>query len=563
MFIYCIKLSTKELIMSKVFTFLLLVVAFISNGQSTQNTPAWAFTSGNLVIVRVGSGVGTLPPYFNAGAIFLDEYNTSGVLVKSTGLPINGGYPGNFPIVLAAISPTEGFINRSSNGQYLVLGGYAVSPGSQAVNTSPNAWTSQSVRRTVAIVDAAGNLNILTQMIEAFNNSDIRSVASENGTNLWMTGANDLVVMPSGTQSITPKSLRPNASVNGMRALTIFNGQLYVSFGPNASGYSLAKVGTGLPIAGSQAVVNLPGMPTTNYSFNQFLLFDTDGNNTCDVIYVADDGATSGGIAKYSLVNGIWKLNNIVGDPADAYRGLTGTYDVATGTASLYAIRKGGTTITGGGELVSLVDNTGYNANMTAAPTLLAVAPANTAFRGIALTPVALVPVTLKAFTGTYNNEKAMLVWDVANETNLRGYEIEKSLDANNFVNVGFVAASNANSYTFSTDQKTTVVYYRLKMVDKDGSFKYSNTISINGKEGVKLDLYPNPAKNTLVLLHPKADDKATATISSINGKRLLAQSITANTTQTTLDVSKLPAGTYLVVYNNGSSGTTATFVKQ
>ena len=550
--------------MRKIFTFLFLFVTSLSNGQPAQNTPASAFASGNVVIVRVGTGAGPLPPNFDAATVFLDEYNTSRVLVKSIALPTNySGYPNNQPLVLAAISAREGFINRSSNGQYLVLGGYAVSPGAHAINTSPNGWTSQSARRSVAIVDAAGNINSLTQIINPFNNSDIRSVASDNGTNLWMTGTNDLVYMPAGLQSVTATSLRPNYTTNNMRSLAIFNGELYVSFGANTSGYSLAKVGTGLPTTGSQPIVNLPGMPTANYSFNQFLLFDTDGNNTCDVIYVSDDGATSGGIAKYSLVGGTWTLNNIVGNPADAYRGLTGTYNVATGTATLYAIRKGGTDVTGGGELVSLVDNTGYNANMIATPTLLAVAAPNTAFRGVALTPVAVTPVTLTAFTGSYNSGKAVLVWDVTNESNLRGYEIEESLNTTEFVNVGFVAATNTHSYNFSTDQKTAVAYYRLKMVDKDGSFKYSNIISINGKEGVKVDLYPNPAKNVLIVSHPKAEDKAVATVTGINGKRILVQNIAAGATQTTLDVSKLSAGTYIVVYDNGNSSTTATFVKQ
>src|SRR5262249_30763021 len=57
-------------------------------------------------------------------------------------------------------------------------------------------------------------------------------------------------------------------------------------------------------------------------------------------------------------------------------------------TVTLFATRKGGSGAAGGGELVSLVDTSGYNGTFSGTPTLLATAATNTSFRGVAMAPV-------------------------------------------------------------------------------------------------------------------------------------------------------------------------------
>ena len=101
-----------------------------------------------------------------------------------------------------------------------------------------------------------------------------------------------------------------------------------------------------------------------------------------DTLYVADDGA---GLLKYSLVQGAWTSNGVVGAASDTYRGLTG---VASGSSvTLFATRKGGSAATGGGELVVVQDPAGYNGAFAATPTTLATSATNTAFRGVAFAP--------------------------------------------------------------------------------------------------------------------------------------------------------------------------------
>jgi hypothetical protein len=142
-------------------------------------------------------------------------------------------------------------------------------------------------------------------------------------------------------------------------------------------------VGTGLPTTSGQTIVNLPGIPIGG-SPHAFFFADLDGTPGLDTLYVADD-AVVGGIEKYSLVTGNWTWKGTVGAPTDAYRGITG---LVKGTSvTLYATRKGGTTAVGGGELVTIVDASGYNGAFSGTPMLLATAATNTAFRGVALAP--------------------------------------------------------------------------------------------------------------------------------------------------------------------------------
>lgn len=113
------------------------------------------------------------------------------------------------------------------------------------------------------------------------------------------------------------------------------------------------------------------------------------------------------------------------------------------------------------------------------------------------------LPVELMRFYSECIDNSVVLNWQTASEINSLGYIIEKSLDANNFEEIGYVdAAGNSNeilSYSFidNINQKQ-VKYYRLKMVDIDGSFKYSNIVIANcfANETPSIMVYPNPFKN-------------------------------------------------------------------
>ncbi len=323
----------------------------------------------NLVVYRVGDGSGSL---VNTGnPVFADEYTSAGALVRSTGMPTSP-----HRLVASGVASSEGFITRSSNGKYVLLTGYdSALPGSASLAGTASATTP----RTIGRLDASGAVDTTTGLTDAATGNNPRSAASSDGINLWLTGgAGGIRFATLGGSS----SVQLSTTVVNLRQVNLFGGQLFVS-DSSGSAVRLGTVGSGSPTTSGQIISNLPGIPATTGSPYGFFLADLDASTPgVDVVYVADDSA---GLIKYSLVGGTWTVNGTLGTAADAYRGLTGV--VSGSSVTLYATRRGGTTATGGGELVQIVDAAGFNGALSAAPALLATAAANTAFRGVALAP--------------------------------------------------------------------------------------------------------------------------------------------------------------------------------
>lgn len=176
-----------------------------------------------------------------------------------------------------------------------------------------------------------------------------------------------------------------------------------------------------------------------------------------------------------------------------------------------------------------------------------------------------VVPLNLTLFSASLVNKEVSLVWNTANEINVDGFTIEKSTDSRNFKQIRFVAAKNTTtaSYSFNDVMEAGVSYYRLKMTDKDGSFKYSSIVVLSSKPSTKLDVFPNPIVNTATLTHELAGTKATIKVVSIEGKNVFTQNIQVGATQSSIDVSKLVRGNYLIVFENEGKRATIQFVKQ
>ncbi len=336
-------------------------------------------TPGNLTVYRIGTGTGTLVATGNP--VFLDEYTPAGVLVQSIPLPETASGTQK-QLIASGTSTSEGMMTRSTDGRYIVLTGYAVNTGGSA---SLSGTASASVPRTVGRVDAAGAVDTSTALTDFANANNPRGVTSTNGTDIWVTGA------AGGARYTTfgaSTSTQISTTVANIKGVSIYGGQMYLSTS-SGSTFRLGPVGTGIPATAGQTITNLPGFPLTGSPY-AFVFADLDAATPgVDTLYVADDTNSSGvgGIQKYALVGGSWVAKGVAGLPADTYRGLFGNVS-ATGTVTLYAVRKGGSTATGGGEIVSLVDSSGYNATLTGTPVLVATAAANTALRGIAAAPL-------------------------------------------------------------------------------------------------------------------------------------------------------------------------------
>jgi len=176
----------------------------------------------------------------------------------------------------------------------------------------------------------------------------------------------------------------------------------------------------------------------------------------------------------------------------------------------------------------------------------------------------AVLPVDLVSFTGEATTKGNLLNWETASELNNAGFEIERSFDSRTFEKIGFVdgnqTSSQAQSYSFlDEDISEELTYYRLKQLDIDGKYEYSDVISISNKlsVGFSLVLYPNPVVNNLTV----ENGIGTANITSIDGRFISQVQITDR--KYNLNVSNLPEGIYILTVERENGKTVSRqFVK-
>lgn len=144
------------------------------------------------------------------------------------------------------------------------------------------------------------------------------------------------------------------------------------------------------------------------------------------------------------------------------------------------------------------------------------------------------LPVTLLHFSGNLNkNQMVDLKWNTINEYNLSEFEIEKQSSNGLFFNIGTVQAKGKNKteqqYNF-VDEKPQygANYYRLKAIDEDGKYTYSNTISIYFDQMNNIaTIYPNPANtNIQVEVNTLENSNAVFEVIDVFGNILLSNSV-------------------------------------
>ena len=179
-------------------------------------------------------------------------------------------------------------------------------------------------------------------------------------------------------------------------------------------------------------------------------------------------------------------------------------------------------------------------------------------FQSLNLTSLVL-PLELTQFSGKQVGDANKLEWQTANEQNMSHFVVEKSADAaDKFQNIGEVKAKGNTRtpqyYSLFDAEPSLLNYYRLKMMDNDGQFKYSKTITLANREGNKggVELYPNPVTNILnIALKNKHYHTATVNVSDITGKILISQSKNGDTATGlpfVLDMYAFQNGVYSVV---------------
>ena len=164
--------------------------------------------------------------------------------------------------------------------------------------------------------------------------------------------------------------------------------------------------------------------------------------------------------------------------------------------------------------------------------------------------------IELLDFTATLTRDKDVLLnWRAYVDDEAKGFEVERSKDQNNWEKIGTVnlKTSNFTSDYSLLDQQPLQgkSYYRLKMVEKTGSSRYSKTRLIQNDQLItKLRIYPNPAKNDVIVsFNSSMNQSATLIIRSIAGTVMIKKSITLTETDNRVSVSTngLSNGLYVV----------------
>jgi hypothetical protein len=119
----------------------------------------------------------------------------------------------------------------------------------------------------------------------------------------------------------------------------------------------------------------------------------------------------------------------------------------------------------------------------------------------------AALPVRLVSFVASKSDQTVRLNFRTSNEQNTAFFGIERSADGAVFNTIGTLAAQppasangiqDKNYLFYDTKPLSSLNYYRLKMVDVDGTFRYSEVLAIAFDKDDKLTVFPNPAQQVI-----------------------------------------------------------------
>lgn len=180
----------------------------------------------------------------------------------------------------------------------------------------------------------------------------------------------------------------------------------------------------------------------------------------------------------------------------------------------------------------------------------------------------ASLPIELSSFDVMKRDERsADVLWTTVSEQNASHFEIERSYDGANFDYLGTVDAAGESKEEINYDfldrtielasSQSTVVYYRLKLVDNDGTFEYSDIKTVVfGSDDVEVVVHPNPTAD-YVQLNTTAEITG-VTIFNTNGK-VLADNVTYDGQ---IDLTSLNSGMYKIMIHTSNGDFLKSIVK-
>lgn len=188
-------------------------------------------------------------------------------------------------------------------------------------------------------------------------------------------------------------------------------------------------------------------------------------------------------------------------------------------------------------------------------------------FKGVSL------PVQLINFDGYNKNGVNHLVWETASEINNAGFDIERMNANGEFQKIGYTEGhGNTNTLSdYALDDDKPLVgdnYYRLKQIDMDGHYTYSDVISLYNGEAITttVSVYPVPVTDAVnVLIRNVQNTSGALTITSVVGSVMYHSDIDVydGTTVQKVDMNTFAAGQYFLKVTTGSNTRTIHIVKE
>jgi trimeric autotransporter adhesin len=167
------------------------------------------------------------------------------------------------------------------------------------------------------------------------------------------------------------------------------------------------------------------------------------------------------------------------------------------------------------------------------------------------------LPLQLIYFTGTLKNNATLLNWETENEKNVSSFVVERGIDGRNFSGIGSVAAigntTSRSQYAYIdydvTKLSSPVVYYRLRMVDIDGAFTYSQVVAISLADITgRVSVFPNPASQKVtVSINAPVSGKVNWKLTDNTGRIVLQNTdmLRQGNNNLQIDVNRLTGGVY------------------
>ncbi|MCS7085655.1 MAG: T9SS type A sorting domain-containing protein, partial [Bacteroidia bacterium] len=174
-------------------------------------------------------------------------------------------------------------------------------------------------------------------------------------------------------------------------------------------------------------------------------------------------------------------------------------------------------------------------------------------------------PVESMKLAGRWEGPEAVLTWETVGETNVVGYELQRSFDNANFRPIAFLNAKGDGVYEHRDlevkNLSAVKYYYRVKAVDYDGQTGFSNVVELTRDAAMEQEalaaIYPNPAKAGGVLVikyHAPRGGSLNVALYDLAGKLIAQKSEGLEPGLNTLELplSGLAKGSYMVKLDSG-----------